>query len=356
MNKIKSYQTYLAPLLGWAFFAGHHFFHGFFFHIILLLVLIYCVLESVHHAEVIADRVGEPFGTLLLALCVTAIEVSIIISLMIPGGPHAAGLARDTVYAAVMIILNGMIGLSILVGGIKFKEQTFILQGASITLTVLIPMSVLMFILPDFTTSVPGPVYSPPQQVFIAIVVLFLYLSFMVVQNFRHRAHFVEEHEKREHHPEKPSNRQTQMSFLLLLACLGAIVALAESQSHELEEFLDRVNAPRTLVGVILAFITLLPEGLSAYKASRKNQLQKSLNLALGSALASIGLTMPIIALVAAVFHMPLILGIGSMSTLLFFLSITVIIQSLATGRTNIIQGLVLLVIFFVSLFLLIFP
>jgi Ca2+:H+ antiporter len=356
MNKLKAYQSYLAPILGWSAFAGHHYFHGLFFHLILLAVLIYCVLESVQHAEVIAHRVGEPFGTLLLALCVTAIEVSIIVSLMVSGGPDASGLARDTVYAAVMIILTGMIGISILVGGIRFKEQSFILQGATLSLTVLIPMSVFMFILPNFTISAAGPMYSRPQLIFMALVVLFLYFSFMVVQNFRHRSHFVEEHEKRQHHGERPSTSKSLISFLLLLACLGAIVALAESQSDELESYLDRVKAPRGLVGVILAFITLLPEGLSAYRAARKNELQRSLNLALGSALASLGLTLPIISLLAAALNMPLMLGIGAMSMLLFMLTITVIMLSLATGKTTIMQGLVLVVIMFVCLFVMLFP
>lgn len=354
MAKLRNIKPLLIPLAAWGIFFLHHVVDGWFVHVLLVALLLWTVLEAVHHAEVIAHRVGEPFGSLLLALAVTLIEVSLIVSMMMSGGPDAKYLARDAVFSSVMIILNAMIGLSLLVGGIRHKEQTFVMQGVFAALTVLVPMAVFTLIMPNFTYSTEGPDYSKPQLIFVAVVTLFLYVSFMVMQNVRHRAHFIAVGDM-EHH-ERPTPGQTGVSALLLLLCLGAVVALAESLAPELESALARAALPHSLVGVIIACMTLLPEGLSAYRASQKNRLQKSLNLSLGSALASIGLTIPVIALLSAFTGMPLVLGLDAKFSVLFFLSILVIMMSFATGKTTELHGIVLLVIFVVSLFLLIFP
>ena len=349
------FWTIILPVFGWfVFYIGHYIQWPPFF-IISAISLIGVVLSAVHHAETIAHRVGEPFGTLVLALAVTLIEVSLIVSLMFAGGKETSVLARDTVFAAVMIILNGMIGLSIFAGGIRFREQNFVQQGISAALTTLVAISVLTLILPNFTTSVAGPFYNKQQLIFVAIVTLILYGTFILVQNVRHRDHFLKTEEEKESFA-KPSKRESWLSVLLLFICLAAVVFLAESLAPGLESWVRSIGAPGSLVGVIIALVVLLPEGLSAYNAARKNQLQRSLNLSLGSALASIGLTIPTVSFVSLYTHLPLSLGIGAGSTVLFLLSLFVIILSLSTGKTTILQGVVLLVIFGIYIFSIIFP
>lgn len=324
--------------------------------VILFAMLILATLEAVAHAEVIAHRVGEPFGTLVLALAITSIEASLIISMMHNSEGNSSELARDTVFAAVMIILNGMIGLSIIAGSIKHQMQTFVLQGVNATLTALAAISVLTLILPNHTISVPGPFYSNKQLLFVSIVSLLIYGSFVFVQNFRHRQMFLNAAEPADVTHERPDARQSALSFLLLIICLLAVVLLAESLAPGLEKVLDKAGAPHSLVGVIIACIVLLPEGLSAYKAAKKNELQKSLNLSLGSALASISLTIPIVSFYAIYQNIQLSLGIGVVSTILFILSLFITVMSLSTGKTTILQGIILLLVFFVYLFTIVFP
>ncbi len=352
--------TLILPVVAWLiFFAGHYVtWKSFFF--VSALALIGAVLSAVHHAEVIADRVGQPFGTLVLALAVTLIEASLIVSLMFAGGKDASGLARDTVFAAVMIILNGMIGVSILSGGIRFREQKFVSQGISEALITLVTISVFTLILPNFTTSLPGPFYSKQQLLFVAVVTIVLYVTFILVQNIRHKDHFLtsltEDELHAERKPERPTVLATWLSALMLIICLGAVVFLAESLAPGLESWIRSVGAPVSLVGVLIAFVTLLPEGLSAFKAAQNNQLQKSLNLSLGSALASIGLTIPTVAFVSLYTGLPLSLGIGAEPMVLFLLSLFVVALSLSTGKTIILQGVVLLIIFAIYIFTIIFP
>jgi Ca2+:H+ antiporter len=349
-------KTILIPALAWMAFALHFFVYWPLFNLVLVVALLYCTLQAVHHAEIIALKVGEPFGTMVLALAITSIEVSLIISIMLAGGPDATMLARDTVFAAVMIILNGMIGVSILTGGIKHKEQTFVIQGVSATLTTIVAISVLTLILPNFTKTTPGPYYSKEQLLFVSAMSLILYATFVFVQNIKHKDYFLSEDDPiQEEHP-KPSTKAAVLSLIFLLTCLGAVVALAESLATPLEELVHKFGAPHSLVGVIIACVVLMPEGLSAYKAAKNNQLQKSLNLSLGSALASIGLSIPIVAIFSIITGVQLTLGIDTQATVLFLLSLFVIMLSLSTGKTTILQGIILLIIFFVYLFIIIFP
>jgi Ca2+:H+ antiporter len=343
------------PVAGWLVYIVGHYIHWPPFAIVSAAALIAAVLSAVHHAETIAHRVGEPFGTLVLALAVTMIEASLVVSLMFAGGQDSSTLARDTVFAAVMIILNGMIGLSIFSGSIRFKEQNFIQQGISAALITLVTISVLTLILPNFTVSVPGPFYNKQQLLFVAVVTLILYGTFILVQNVRHRDHF-QSTDDAEETSDHPSNRVAWLSVLLLLLCLGAVVLLAKSLAPGLEAWVKSIGAPVSLVGVIIALVVLLPEGLSAYNAARKNQLQKSLNLSLGSALATIGLTIPTVSIVSLFTGLPLSLGISAGSSVLFLLSLFVIILSLSTGKTTILQGVVLLLIFAIYIFSIIFP
>lgn len=350
--------TIAAPILAWVAYFGMSLDLGNLYAIVLAAALIAGVLAAVHHAEVVAHQVGEPYGTLLLALAITVIEVALIVSLMLTGGPETAALARDTVLAAVMIILTGIIGMCLLVGGARFKEQVFSLQGVSAALVTLTAILVLTLILPNYTTSRQGPEYSPVQLGFVAVVSLVLYGTFVLVQAVRHRDFFLppEADGNEDIHADPPGKKVALLSTLLLLVCLGIVVLLAKALAPDIENAVLKAGAPKSLVGVIIAAVVLLPEGLAAYRAARKNRLQTSLNLALGSALASIGLTIPAVAIVSMVTGMTITLGIDMKSTVLLLLSQFTIMLSLATGRTNILQGVVLLVIFAVYLFTIVAP
>jgi len=347
-------RALLWPTLAWLVFGLHHTLHALWDLPLAVTALVVMVLGAVHHAEVLAARVGEPFGALLLALSVTVIEVSIIVSLMLTIGEGASVLARNTVFAAVMIILTGMTGVTLFIGGLKFREQEFSTQGVIAQLTVLVAISVLTLVLPDFTGAVPGPYYSNDELVFVAVVTLALYGGLLFVQNFRHKDHFVDDAmvESRV----KPSRRSTAISSVLLPLHLIAVVLLADNMAPELDDLIDAIGAPVALSGIIIACVVLLPEGISAVRAALANQLQRSLNLSLGSALASVSLTIPVVAMVALSIGMPLAMGIDAPSMVIFLLTLFVLTLSLVKGRTNILQGLVLMLLFAVYLFITLFP
>lgn len=325
--------------------------------IALAALLIGSVLASVHHAEVIAHKVGEPFGTIILALAITTIEVGLIVSLMLAGGENTKALARDTVFAAVMIILTAIVGICLLRGGIKFKEQIYKLQGVNAALITLASILVLTLILPNYTVSGAKGEYTVSQLIFVSIVSLVLYGGFIFMQTVRHRDYFLPKDAKSEDdHLEAPNNLTAISSLVLLLISLFAVVVLAKFLSKDIEVMVVSLGAPQSVVGVIIAAIVLLPEGMAAYRAVKSDRLQTSLNLALGSALASIGLTIPAVAAVSIAFEMPITLGIDMSSTVLLLLSMITIMFSLATGKTNVQQGVVLLVIFASYLFYTVVP
>ena len=350
--------TIAAPIAAWLLYAGTHFGLGGAFLVLLAAGLIGAVLAAVHHAEVVAHRVGEPFGTLLLAVAVTVIEVALIVSLMLAGGPQATTLARDTVFAAVMIILNGIVGLCLIVGGARFGEQTFGLHGVSASLAALAAIVVLTLVLPNYTLTTPGPIYTTSQLAFIAVVSVGLYGTFVLVQTVRHRDYFLAAADPRddETHALPPSTSTAITSGVLLLVCLAAVVVLGKSLSPSIEAAVEALRAPKALVGVVIALVVLLPEGLAALRAARANRLQTSLNLALGSALATIGLTIPAVAIVSIMTGLTLTLGIDLKATVLLVLSLFVTGLALSTGRTTVLQGAVLLVIFATYLFTTIVP
>ena len=351
--------SWLAPLAGWALIGGlWAAATGTFFTLLLTLGLLACVLAAVHHAEVIAHRLGEPYGTLVLAVAVTIIEVALIVSLMLSGGPATTALARDTVFAAVMIILNGMVGLCLLVGGSRHGEQSFGQYGVSASLATLAAIAVLTLVLPNYTTTVPGPFYSVSQLAFIALVSVALYGTFVLVQTVRHRDYFLPDDATldEETHAAPPSNSVALASLGLLLACLGAVVLMAKALAPVIESAVMQAGAPKAVVGVIIAAVVLLPEGLAALRAARANRLQTSLNLALGSALATIGLTIPAVAMVSIATGWTLTLGLDAKSSILLMLSLLVATLSLSTGRTTVLQGAVHLVIFATYLFTTVIP
>ena len=360
-----------APIIAWIVLGASqlNFNLGIIYSILMAASLIGVVLAAVHHAETIAHKLGEPFGTLLLASAITVIEVGLILSLMLTGGPETAALARDTVFAAVMIILTCIVGLCLLIGGVLYKEQVFKLHGANASLSTLSAIVVLTLILPNYTLTTRGPIYSASQLAFIALVSLVLYGTFVFVQVVRHRNYFLDtkyndddtSHDK--NNDDKQNNiaplvnkTVSYISATLLLFSLLAVVLLAKALAPTIETFVTFIGAPHKLVGVIIASIVLLPEGLAAVRAARNNLFQTSLNLALGSALASIGLTIPAVAILSLVTGWTLILGIDMKSTVLLLLALFVNSISLATGRTNVLQGIILLVIFGVYLFTTVIP
>lgn len=324
-------------------------------------ILVGAVLAGVHHAEAIAHQVGEPFGTLLLAVAVTVIETALIISLMLADGPGEAALARDTVFAALMIVLNGIVGLCLLAGGSKHHEQQFTRYGVSAGLAMLAVLSILTLVLPNFTTSMSGPYYSPAQLLFVATISLIIYATFVVAQTVRHREYFL--------HPDVEDERSALAeqfpplargaalaSGALLVIALIAVVLLAKALSPLITSAVAAAGAPRAVVGIIIAALVLLPEGLAAWRAARRNHLQTSLNLALGSALATIGLTIPAVTVVAMWLDLKLALGLSQISTVLLILTLFVASLSLGTGRTTVVQGVLHLVLMATFLFTTLVP
>lgn len=324
---------------------------------VLAAVLIGSVLAAVHHAEVIAHKVGEPFGTLVLAIAVTVIEVSLIVSLMLSQVANAATLARDTVVAAIMIILTGMLGACFLVGGLRHREQRFTREGVSAGLTTLAALSVLVLVLPNFTVSQPGPFYSASQLLFVGTVSLILYLTFVAVQTVRHQAYFLPAKQTvpDEHVPEPPA-RLAWIAFGVLLVALGAVILLAKGLSPTIEQALIDARLPLALMPILIAGMVLAPEGLAAFRAARRNELQTSVNLAFGSALATIGLTIPAVAGVSILFGLPLMLGVDAKAITLLALSLFVAAVGLSRGRITVLHGTVHLVIFATYLFTTIVP
>jgi Ca2+:H+ antiporter len=323
-----------------------------------VIVLFASVLSAVHQAEVVAHRIGEPFGTLVLAVAVTVIEVSLIVSLMLAEKGEASTLARDTVFAAIMIILNFIVGLCILAGSMRHGEQRFTLKGMTAALCVLAAMATFSLVLPNFTASTPGPTLSSSQLIFVAVVSLILYLTFVFVQTIRHRDYFLpsDPDAPQNFHAPPPSNQTAIAAFVIMLVALVVVVLLAKAMSNTVEAAVVGAGLPLTIVGVIIAALVLAPESLAAYRAARLNRLQTSLNLALGSALASIGLTIPAVAIASLILGLPLSLGLDAKSMVLLVLSIFVVSLSLGTGRTTVLQGTVHLVIFATYLFVSVVP
>ena len=320
-------------------------------------VLIAAVLVAVHHAEVVAHRVGEPLGTLVLALAVTIIEVALILSMMLSGGEDVGVLARDTVYAAVMIVCNGVVGLCLLVGGIRHRVLTFRIDGTGPALSVLTALATLTLVLPAFTTTTPGPTFSTSQLVFAGIASLVLYGVFVFVQTVRHREYFLPpEGMEEEAHAAPPSAMTAIASALLLLVSLVTVVGLAKLLSPSIRVGVENAGAPLAVVGIAIALLVLLPETFAAVRAAARNRMQTSLNLALGSVLATIGLTIPAVAAVAIRINLPLELGLPPKEIVLLALTLLVSAITLASGRATIMQGAVHLVIFAAFLFLAIVP
>lgn len=348
--------TTIIPALAWVLLFSGLIQDSGIFQIIASALLILSVMSAVHHSEIIAHRVGEPYGTIILAVAITVIEVSIIISLMVSGGDEAASLARDTVYSATMLILNGIVGLCLFIGGLKHHEQTFSKHSVTIALVSLVSILIFTLVFPTFTKSIEGPYYSTPQLIFVSVACLIIYSFFLFAQTTRHRAYFLSTGDDEEDYTGTISKKVFITSLLFLIISLAIVVLLAKTLSPRIESIIVGYNLPKQLVGVLIAAIILLPEGVAAIIAAKKNKLQSSLNLALGSALASIGLTIPCVAVVSSIYDMKIILGLDIISIILLGLSAFTVMLSLSSGRSNIVYGVVLLVNLMAFVFLIIYP
>ncbi|WP_336813023.1 calcium:proton antiporter [Bosea sp. MMO-172] len=319
--------------------------------VLLIPVLFGAIFAAVYHAEVIAHRTGEPYGTLVLTAAVTIIEVALIASVMMSGAESGPTLARDTVYAVVMTVCAGLAGICILVGGLRYREQSFRVSGASAYLTVLMVLATLTLILPNFTQQASGPSYSSAQLVFVAVATVLLYGAFLYIQTVRHRDYFIVPAPHHDWHFE-PTAKRLAISGALLLVALVAIVMLSKKFAVIVELGRVAVGAPPQATGLVVAMLILLPEGIAAVQAARSDALQKALNLALGSALATIGMTFPAVAIVTLHLGKPLTLGLEPSAMILLALTMLVSTLTFATGRTHVLHGLVHLVIFATFLFL----
>lgn len=322
----------------------------------LLPLLIGTVFAAVHHAEVIARRTGEPYGTLVLTVAVTVIEVALITSIML-GGESSPALARDTVFSVIMIVGNGLVGLCILLGGMRYREQGFRVTGASAYLVVLIVLATLALVLPNYTQARLGPFYSTSQLVFVTLATLALYGGFLYIQTVRDRDYFlVLDTEGHDISSDMPRNRAVMVSAALLVLSLSAVILLSKMFAAVVEAGRTLVGAPEAVVGVVVALLVLLPESVAAVRAARGNQLQKSLNLALGSSLATISLTIPAVAALNLWLQKDLVLGLDGEDTVLLMLTAVTSLLTFGTGRTNILYGFVHLVLFAMFLFLVFVP
>lgn len=323
----------------------------------ILPALLVTVMTAVRKAAEVAEVIGEPFGTLLLTVAITIIEVALILAIMFneKGDP---GLVRDTIYAVIIIVCNGLVGLCILVGGLKHGEQDFEIKGANAHLAVISALAVLVLILPNYTSSTPTPTLTQSQLIFVSVVTALLYAVFVYIQTVRHTEFFTEVHQGST--PSEFSLPDEKLPLLkaviILFLALCAVVLLAKTFADSLQVGLSHIGSPPAAAGFIVAFLIVLPEGIAAFRAARANELQRAINLSLGYPLATFGLTVPVVAVLAAAFDLKIVLGLPSVPTVLILLTLLVSAFTFGTGRTNILYGFIHLIIFATAIFLIFFP
>jgi Ca2+:H+ antiporter len=314
------------------------------------------IFATVHHADVIAHRLGEPAGTLMLTLAVTVIEVALIESIVLKQGSPPT-LARDTVFSVIMIVCNGLVGLCVLLGALRHREQEFQTSGTAVYFYVLGALSILTLVLPNYTLTTQGPYFSTAQLVFVIVITIILYGTFLFIQTSRHTDYFRATGKSASsavaHYP---SNLLVAASVILLILALFGVVLIAEENSIILEDAIAYVGAPPAFAGIVIAIIVLAPESISAVRAAQRDALQKSLNLALGSSLATIGLTVPAVAMTNVVLGRQLALGLSQRDTLLLALTLFLSLLTFGSGRTNVLAGLVHLIVFATFVFLVFVP
>ncbi len=323
---------------------------------VMIVVMLGAIFAAVHHADVIAHRMGEPGGTLVLTLAVTVIEVSLIESIVFKQNTPPT-LTRDTVFSVIMIVCNGLVGLCVLLGALRYREQEFQTSGTAVYFNVLGALSILTLVLPNYTLTIPGPYFSTAQLIFVSVITVILYGTFLFIQTSLHANYFrAAEKTAAGGASDYPSNSVVAASVILLLLALFGVVLIAEKFAVIVEDGLDYVGAPPAVAGIVIAIIVLAPESISAVRAARRDVLQKSLNIALGSSLATIGLTVPAVAITNIALGRQLALGLTPRDTLLLALTFFLSLLTFGSGRTNILAGLVHLVVFATFIFLVFVP
>jgi Ca2+:H+ antiporter len=320
----------------------------------LFSVILGSAICVVRQAEQIASFLGEPYGTLVLTLSVTFIEVASISAVMLHGENNPT-LVRDTLIAVVMIILNGMVGASLLVGAWRHGEQHYNLQGANAYLGVIIPLVVLSMIMPDYTVSTAGPTLSHSQETMLALLMIGLYIVFLAVQTGRYRRYFgTEDNANDEHEGEEPKRRSLPYSVLMLLLFIAPVVYLAEQLAKPIDYLIETLHAPAALGGVMIAVLVATPEAIGAVRAALANKVQRSVNIFLGSVLSTMGLTVPAMLAISHWTHHPIVLGVEHASMVLLLLTLALCIVTFSSGHTNVLQGVVHLLLFLTFLFMLV--
>lgn len=323
--------------------------------IFLFAVILWCAISVVRHADVLAVKCGEPYGTLILTLSAITIEVMMISAAMLHGKNNPT-LARDMMMAVLMIVLNGFIGLSLLLGGLRHREQNYNFQGTNAYLNAIMSLAVLGLILPNFTTSREGPRFSVTQEVFLAVAAVGLYVIFLFIQTARHREYFIEAGKEEEEDHHDATTRSAGYHAFLLIVYLVAVIVLAEKFAIPLDNCMERFGMPEALGGTIIAALVLAPEALSGIGAARRNQLQRSVNILHGSVLASIGLTIPSVLTIGLLTHRPVNLGIEGGNLPLLVLTLGASIVTFAGGKTSVLQGCIHLLLFSVFVLLIFCP
>jgi len=322
----------------------------------LFCLILWNSFEVSHHVEVLAESLQEPFSTLILTIAVISIEIALIVNIMLTGS-ESPTLARDTMYSIIMIIINGFVGLSILLGGFRYREQQYNLQGSIAFLSVIILLAVIGLILPNFTHSTTGPTFTPFQTLFLIVTSLGIYSIFLIIQTVSHRKHFIAPFEAQQPFPSfvlhiKYETKLFPYHIVLVIAYLLPSLYLAEQMAIPINRLLSDLHAPAALGGLVVAILVVTPEGVSAIRASLANQLQRSVNISLGSVLASIGLTIPVILSVGLFTHKTVVLGLDFSDTTILVLTAIMAILTFVSGRTNILQGAIHLLLFFVFILL----
>lgn len=324
--------------------------------ILCVALLVGAAFSTMSHSDVVAAKLGQPFGTLVLTLSVTVIEVSVIASIMLYKENNPT-LARESVFSVIMIVLTGIVGLCLFLGSLKHREQDLQQQGTAGYFSVIVALGVIFLILPDTTHEARSGQFTHAQLGFVALVAIGLYGAFLYMQTVRYRDHFVPEGEEVEEEA-VPGLKGFLVALVLLLASLAGVVSLSSYVAAGVEDFLQPLGLiqPDAVTGALVAALLLMPEGISAVRAAWRNQLQLSLNIALGSALATIALTIPAMAFISVVIERPIVLGLDAEGRTLMLLTLVLSVLSFGTGKTNVLTGLVHLIVFFVYVMLLFAP
>ncbi len=324
----------------------------------LFAIIVWSAISVVRHADCLAIKLGEPYGTLILTLSAISIEVVMISTAMLHGANNPT-LGRDAIFGVLMIGLNGLVGLCLLVGGLRYREQHCNLQGVNAYLNVIMSLAVLGLVLPNFTTSTSGPTFSIEQEIFLAVVSLLLYAIFLFIQTMRHRRYFMDSSNNKAgtrsaHHP--PRTRSTPFHATMLLLYLVAVICLSEKFAIPLDNSIEKFHMPQAFGGAIIAALVLSPEGFSAIDASLRNQLQRSINILFGSVLATIGLTIPAVLTIGLLTKRSVALGVEGGNLPLLLLTLAVCVVTFTSRKTNVLQGCVHLLLFAVFVLLIFAP